>query len=143
MSRRIARLSAATALIAAIPALASAQSIVYSTSPVSITTCSVNDEYAPELAFNQGVQRLISSDIELNFINRNNVPATTVTIVVQDGRHTQSLIDKGTFAHDVPIEHFFTANNVGAHPNATCSVAEVDFADGTVWHSASLNIAQN
>jgi hypothetical protein len=130
MSNRILNLSAAAAMIVATPALATAQSLTYSTSPVAVTSCSVSDSYAPGLPFNEGAQQLIASVIALNFVNRSSVAATTVKFLLNDGKYTQSVLDKGTFAPSVQLVHTFAADG-GTRARQTCNVAEVDFADGS------------
>ena len=104
MSSHILQLSAAGAMMVATPALATAQSVAYSTSsPVAITSFSVNESYAPGMIMEgpiteaEEAQQFIASGIVLKFVNKSNVPATTVKFFVNDGKFTQSIVDKGTF----------------------------------------------
>jgi hypothetical protein len=131
---RILKLSAAAAMIVAIPALASAQSVSYSTSsPVAITSFDVDQSLSG--TSNDEPPQFIASGLALQFINKSNVPVTTVKFLVNDGRFTQSIVDKGTFSPGVQIKHTFAIDGViDALPNAKCSVTEVDFADGSAWH---------
>jgi hypothetical protein len=86
--------------------------------------------------------RFIASDITLKFVNTSKVPATTVTFLVNDGRYTQSIVDKGNFSPGVPIKHnFAVGNGISTLPNATCKAVEVDFADGSAWHIARGDVS--
>jgi len=143
MSNRILKLSAAAAMIVAMPTLAAAQTVAYSTSPVAVTSFSLSDTYTPGLPFLDGTRVPVGGDVALNFINNSNVPATSVTFMLNDGKTAQSIVDKGTFNPGVAIDHTFAKDNVAsAGRNATCNVAEVDFADGSVWHAAPRDVAQ-
>jgi hypothetical protein len=142
MSHSLLKLSAAAALFIASPALASAQSVAYSNSPVSVTSCSVAaDNTTPSridfpIAFG-GPASFYGSNQQayaLSYVNKGAVPATAVVLALSDGNGTQNVISKGTFAPGVQIARNFTATAQGAaRENASCSVAEVDFADGTSW----------
>jgi len=149
MSNRILNLSAAAVMIVATPTLATAQSVAYSTSsPVAITSFSVNESYAPGMIMEgpiteaEEAQQFIASGIVLKFVNKSNVPATTVKFLVNDGKFTQSIVDKGTFGPGVQIKHTFAVDsNISALPNATCKAVEVDFADGSAWHIARGDVS--
>jgi len=144
MSKDFLKLSAAVAIIVATPTLASAQSVAYGTSPVAITSCGFNESYESgmiggELAM---APQFVASSIALNFVNKSGVPATSVTFLVNDGKNTQGIVDKGTFRSGVQIKHSFAAGSaIGTFSNATCNVAEVDFADGSAWHVARGDLA--
>ncbi len=142
MSYRIIELSAAAAIVMALPVVAAAQSVAYSTSPVALTSCSVNESFMPGLPFGGPPQQFVASGISLSYVNKSNVAAKTVKIVLNDGDRTQSLVATGTFAPGVEIERNFAANGAtNARQNASCNVAEVDFADGSAWHSAPGSVA--
>jgi hypothetical protein len=58
-----------------------------------------------------------------------------VTFVINSGRESLNIVDKGTFTPGVPIEHTFVGfDGLRELSKATLKVAEVDFADGTAWH---------
>jgi hypothetical protein len=58
-----------------------------------------------------------------------------VTFLVSNGHDTQSIVDKGIFSPGVQIKHTFPiANALGEFSDATCEVAQVDFADRSAWH---------
>jgi hypothetical protein len=137
MSNRILNLSAAAVMIVATPTLATAQNVAYSTSPVAITSFSVNESYESGMIGGEleEAPQFIASDITLKFVNPSKVPATTVTFLVHDGQYMRSIVDKGTFNPGVPIKHnFAVGNGIRALSDATCNVTEVDFADGSAWH---------
>ena len=139
MSNRILNLSAAAMMIVATPALATAQSVAYSTSsPVAITSFSVNESYESGMiggAELEEAPRFIASDITLKFVNTSKVPATSVTFLVSDGQYMRTIVDKGTFTPGVPIKHnFAVGNGISALLDATCNVTQVDFPDGSAWH---------
>jgi hypothetical protein len=128
-------------MITATPTLASAQSVVYSTTPIAITSCSVNESYEPGMNLDSAPQ-FIAIGIALKFVNKSGIPATTVTFLVNDGQYTQSIVDKGTFSPGVQIKHDFAVDSdTSTLSDVTCKVAEVDFADGSAWHIARGDIA--
>jgi hypothetical protein len=143
MPNRTLKLFAAAALIVATPALADAKIVAYSTSsPVVITSFSADELYAPgsiggeATESPQFISKLDSGYIALKFVNKSNVPATTVKFLVNNGRYTRSIVDEGTFSPGTQIKHSFAVDSgVSELSSATCKVAEVDFADGTAWHN--------
>jgi hypothetical protein len=71
------------------------------------------------------------------------VPATRVKLALKDGDYTQDITAKGTFTPGIRIDQTFAADtNANAAADATCRVAEVDFADGTAWHASPQDVAQ-
>jgi hypothetical protein len=137
MSNRIVKLFAGAAMIIATPALASAQNVACSTSPVALTSFSVNESYESGMIGGEleEAPRFIASDITLKFVNTSKVPATSVAFLVHDGQYMRTIVDKGTFTPGVPIKHnFAVGNGINALSDATCDVTEVDFADGSAWH---------
>lgn len=142
MFKRMSSFSAA-AVLSAVPMLAGAQSTAYSTSPVSIASCNLDESYATAYWFAEGPQQFASTSIALSFVNKTNISATTVTFVLNDGRQTHHLRDEGTFAPDVRIDRRFTIDTgTSVRQPATCSVAEVTFADGNVWRAEARDIAR-
>jgi hypothetical protein len=131
---------AAAALLAAVPTLASAQTVAFGNSPVALTSCSVTTAYDPS-EFRGPLQLMLtrvqeSSDVALGYINKASVPATAVTFVVNDGSHTQRIVARGTFAPNVQIDRTVEADaRIDWHDDAHCRVAEVQFADGSAWHA--------
>ncbi|MDQ2858970.1 MAG: hypothetical protein M3R53_10020 [Candidatus Eremiobacteraeota bacterium] len=142
MSNRIIELTAAAAIVMALPVVAAAQNVAYTTSPVAVTSCSVNETYLGGLPYGGAPQHYVTSGINLSYVNKSNVAAKTVKILMNDGDRTQTLVASGTFAPGVEIERNFSANGAtSAQQNANCNVAEVDFADGSAWHAAPRNVA--
>jgi hypothetical protein len=145
MNNHILQLSAAAALLIATPSIASAQTIGYgNAAPVAINSCSFTASGAPRnldtpLAFGGPVSFAgpqTADTIALGYVSHGNVPATAVRIVVSDGTFTQDVTAKGNFAPGAQIEKTFGADrSANVDANATCSVAEVRFADGTSWHA--------
>ena len=145
MNNRILHIAAAAASLLALPAVASAQTLGYgNAAPVALESCSfaasgTPRDYDVPLAFGgplrfHGPQT--ADTIALGYTNNGNVSATAVRFVLDDGKSTQSVIAKGTFAPGVRIDKSFVAkNNENVASTATCSVAEVRFADGTAWHA--------
>jgi len=146
MSNGILKLSAAVAMVVAMPGLAGAQSIVYGTSsPVAITAFGVDESFASGVVGGEveNPPQFFPVGVMLRFVNQTNVPATNVTFVVSDGKYTQRIVDKGTFSPDTQIKHNFpVARGIGASPHATCKVVQVDFADGSSWHVVDANVAK-
>jgi hypothetical protein len=130
-------LCAAAAIIAATPAAAHAQNIAYGTkSPIAISSFRVNEVYTPGTIGTELEQapQFVADGIGIKFINTGDVAATRVKFFVTAGRSTQTVVDQGTFSPGVPIKHNFTvADPFDLISGAACNVAEVVFADGSVW----------
>ncbi len=140
MSSTMLKLSAAAAIIAGTPGLAPAQNGAYTVkAPITITSFHINDSYAFDTIGTDldRAPQLVPSDFSVKFINTGNVTATAVTFSIDTGRSNQILVDKGTFSRGVPIKRDFSiADGVDTLSSATCTVTEVDFADGSVWQAA-------
>ncbi len=144
MYHRIQHILAAAAVIAAAPQAANAQAVAYgsSSAPVQVKAFDVDWDYLPNPIGSTGAEapqfiaQLNSGRVALTFVNTSNVPATAVKFIVNTGEQMQNIVDKGTFTSNVPIEHTFPIDRgTRASSTATCTIAEVDFADGSVWHS--------
>jgi hypothetical protein len=145
MNANLLQLSAAAALLLATPSIASAQTVGFgNAAPVSLNSCSFTASGAPRnldtpLSFGgpvcfSGPQA--ADTIALGYVSSGNVPATAVRFVVSDGTFTQNVTATGSFAPGVQIDKTFGADrSANVDANATCSVAEVRFADGTSWHA--------
>jgi hypothetical protein len=72
------------------------------------------------------------SNVTIAFLNTANVPATSVTFVVQSGSQTQILVDKGTFSPGTRIVHTFDESPFFADTTSV-RVQGVTFADGNTW----------
>ena len=145
MNNRIIQLTAAAALLVATPSIASAQTVAYgNAAPVALNTCSFTASDTPRrsdvpIAFGGPAQFAgphTADDIKLGYVNTGNVPATAIRFITSNGAYTQSVTATGTFAPGVQIDKSF-ASDQSTHidNNATCTVAEVRFADGTSWHA--------
>ncbi len=145
MFNTLKKISAATAMLVAIPALASAQTISYGTSPVAVTACNSHESYdatAFSGARSYGVAPIVASnDVAIDYINNGSVPATSVTFVFNAGNRTQNVVANGSFAPGVKIERTLAAGNGGEDRDLTCAVAHVQFADGSVWNAGPREIS--
>jgi hypothetical protein len=133
---------AAVGLLLAAPAAASAQQTAYSTSPVTVKACNVSVSDAPYSAGPYSISAgygIAHRSLELSFVNTGNVPASKVTFLVNDGGKSQQIEDRGTFTPGIRIDR--DLSDVALGNSANCSVAEVDFADGTSWRSGASNVA--
>jgi hypothetical protein len=144
MSNVILRLSAA-AVIAGMLALAQAQSSVSAATPlIAITSFTITHAYSPGTVGTdlEEAPQLVADDVSVQFTNTGSVPATSVRFLIDDGRFTQVIVDKGTFSPGVQIKHDFAIpGGLDTHPNAACRVVEVDLANGSVWRAASNGVA--
>jgi len=143
MPNRTLKYFAAVAAIVATPALANAQIVAYSTSssPVAITAVSVNAAYAPASLGGEAadapqfIAQLDSGYITLSFVNKSDAPVTAVTFLVSNGHDVHSIVDKGMFSPGVQVKHTFPiADALSEFSDATCEVAQVDYADRGAWH---------
>jgi hypothetical protein len=119
----IKAIAAAAALLAAgIPAVALAQTTY---APVSIVSESIVPQVSGAELFQQGF-------VSYAFVNNAALPATEVDFaLVGNGESLATLRDVGTFSQGVTI-HRSIATEAGAR-DQKLTVAEVKFADGTVW----------
>jgi hypothetical protein len=146
MSKRLICLSAAAVVIAAASARADAQVVGFGgASPVSITAFSIVDS-SQIIAWNAydftPPSRFVTGDVTLTFVNTSDKSATCVKFVVDNGRHSQRIVDKGTFSPGVAIEHDFVLRGErDSASHATSKVDEVDFADGSTWHAVQAEAA--
>jgi hypothetical protein len=124
--------AAAVLALGVAPALASAQT----TAPISLIYSDAQPQIADASAYNTlGIA-------QVSFVNTSNVPATEVDFTLSsNGEPLATLRDVGTFAPNVTIEHTF-ANDRTAR-DQQLSIAQVKFADGTVWvNDAPLPLGQ-
>jgi hypothetical protein len=146
MTHLLLKLSAAAAILAATPALASAHTVAYGQSPVTVNSCSITPSYEPAsfdkpLAFGgplgfAGPNDAAANSFAVDYVNKGNVPATTVKFTLGGGDRMQNIVAKGTFAPGVAIKQTYALDNGAvASANPNCTVAEVDFADGTTWQA--------
>ena len=94
MSHRIIA-AAGAAFIIGLSAAAQAQDVAFSTSPVAITSCSVDTTYDSRtligpLSFGTAQLRA-NNNLNVGYIDKNNVPATSVTVVLSEGNVNQTL----------------------------------------------------
>lgn len=125
----VALMAAATpALAAQAPATDTALSMSMS-APVALTGCNAQIG-APDVAFAQPMPSVYS----VSFVNHGRATATNVAIDVTDGRVTRRFDDRGRFSTNVGIDNVTAFQNFDrASGKPSCSIARVDFADGTVW----------
>ncbi len=142
MFHRVLAPLAVAALLIALPNFADAKSVVYGTSsPVDVTVFTVEQHHIPASLGIYGTHagfsnRRDSGTVELTFINKSPVPATTVKFTIAAGELTHHIVDKGTFSPGVAIRHRFDVDRGLARlSKGTYSVSEVDFADGSVWYA--------
>jgi hypothetical protein len=131
---KLTSIAAAAAVLAlgVAPALASAQT----TAPVALTASSAQ----PQILDGSGYNTTGIADV--TFVNTSNVPATEVDFTLSsNGEPLATLRDVGTFSPNVSVSHTF-ANDQTAR-DEQLSIAEVKFADGTVWvNDAPLPLGQ-
>jgi hypothetical protein len=116
---------AAAAVVLALgvaPALVAAQT----TAPIALVASNAEPQIADASAYNT------AGIAAVTFVNTSNVPATEVDFTLSsNGEALKTLRDVGTFSPNVTVSHTF-ANDQTAR-DQQLSVAEVKFADGTVW----------
>jgi hypothetical protein len=127
---------AALTILAGAPMLASAQTTA-ALDPV-VMSAQVQPDSGYMNDFEPGV-------ISVAFQNQNTVPATDVIFeLTANGAYVNSFDEAGTFAPGATTH--FSAPNLSDAPNQHLTIAEVKFADGSVWYngngSASLAVPQ-
>ena len=128
---------AASALVAAAPAAASAAQTAYgTTAPVAVAACST---YAgtPVSALYNTVGFANFGSYEVSFVNHANVAAKHVGLDIDANGSVQRIDEIGKFASGTRIDKgsqlSYSGNSDGRAP--ACRVAEVDFVDGSSWHA--------
>jgi hypothetical protein len=135
MQKYIAATFALAALATNLATPVSAQTqITFSSAPISVEGFSgasqsvpVGREWVDGAVFGSA-----DSNVAIAFVNTANVPATSVTFVVQSGHQTRTIVDKGTFSTGTRIVHTFDENRDFADPTSV-RVQSVTFADGNTW----------
>lgn len=135
-------IAALAALLCAMPAAARAQG----PPPVSITDCSVL-QWMQTSAYPYPFWRPFgpypgaspyTDGIRISFVNHAAKTAARVAFSVNYRGDHQHIIDVGSFAPNVTIDHTFGQYTgdawLGPKPNS-CRVVAVRFNDGTVWRS--------
>jgi len=117
------------ALTQGAPALA-----VSSRTPVVVDDCRITNTRSYVSAYRP---------LMLAFTNRRATPAEEVRFTVQYGGHTEHIVDRGIFARNVRIDHWFNGffNVRYAGPAPSCRVDYVEFQDASVWMAGSPSAA--
>ena len=136
-------LLAATGLLAAAPAAASAAQAAYGApAPVAIAACSTfAGTPVSSSAFGTTIGFANFGSYSVSFVNRSNIAAKHIALDIDSGRAVQRIDENGSFAPGMRIDKdgsqpFYATGFDGRKPH--CSVAEVDFVDGSTWHATPL-----
>ncbi len=127
---------AAAALLAAPAAASAAQTPYGAASPVAIANCTAFAGTPLAAGATLGFANFGSYNV--GFINGANVAAKHVGIDVNDGGTVQRIDENGSFASGTRIDKDALQQTYGGAyaGKLDCSVAEVDFVDGSSWHAA-------
>jgi hypothetical protein len=137
MQKYIAATFALAALATNLATPVSAQTqISFSSAPISVQGFSAASQSVPvgREWVNGALFGSPDSNVTIAFVNTANVPATSVTFVVQSGNQTRTIVDKGTFSAGTRIVHTFDENRDFADTTSV-RVQSVTFADGNTWES--------
>jgi hypothetical protein len=135
MQKYISATFALAALATKLATPASAQTqITFSSTPISVQGFTAASQPAPVgREWVDGVPSgFTASNVTIAFVNTANVPATSVTFVVQSGNQTRTIVDKGTFSAGTRIVHTFDESPEFADATSV-RVQSVTFADGNTW----------
>ncbi len=139
MANVVALTSLAAATLTAAPLVASAQQTAYAVSPVSVNTCTLNagDILTP---YPSTVRN--SAGLNVSFTNTSSAPIAGVEIVANYNGQTETIDDRGTFAPNAVVNHDLAMFRDAVYSGgaAACSVAKVDFADGSSWAAPASSI---
>jgi hypothetical protein len=126
---------AAAVIAAGAPAVAGAEStIAYTSAPIKVVSYSIDESTATQLPDWGGTYSSFEgpASLSISFVNGANVAATRVEFAVREGKETELVVDKGTFAPGTSITNEFTLAPQFGKASAI-EVREVTFADGTTW----------
>jgi hypothetical protein len=113
-------------------ALALAAAMAYTSDPVQVTTCSLEEIFIPVTSGDIELQQAAGSQLHIGFTNVSTTPIASVTFDVNLNGTDRTIVDAGTFSQGVLISHYFAQSDlVGG--NASCHVASVLFKDGSAW----------
>lgn len=124
---------AALATNLATPVSAQTQ-LTFSSAPISVQGFSAASQSVPvgRESVDGAPFGSAASNVTIAFVNTANVPATSVTFVVQSGNQTRIIVDKGTFSAGTRIVHTFDESPEFADTTSV-HVQSVTFADGNTW----------
>jgi hypothetical protein len=124
--KHLAAALAATTIAAAAPAIASAET----TAPVAISSVQNTPALGYLNTYNPGL-------LTVAFQNTSDIPATDVVFELEsNGKYLDRYDDAGSFAKGVSVKHSF--NNWETALDQHVAVAEVKFADGSVWYNDAV-----
>ncbi|MGH7661415.1 MAG: hypothetical protein ACRENA_10950 [Vulcanimicrobiaceae bacterium] len=120
------------------PAVLADQASKNFAAPVSVQVCQLDMAWGPPMA--PAAPGPLVQGVSVKFVNDASIAATSVVFKVTYNGRTDTIVDKGKFSPGVPIvarfNNFARLDYWRPEPDA-CSLAEVDFADGTVWRPAA------
>jgi hypothetical protein len=103
---------------------------IFSVNPIVIDECRIANSRSYVSA---------EKPLVLAFTNRQATPADEVRFTVQYAGRTEHVVDRGTFAQNVRIDHAFSGfyNQRYLAESPSCAVDYVKFRDGSVWTAAT------
>lgn len=114
-------------MLTALPALGMAAA------PAAQNTVTLRN-YAIGATGSNEINTAFQGHLRVSFRNDGDVAATAVAFdLLDDGEYAGRVDDLGTFSKGVTINHEFHWMNV--HEGQTLQIAEVRYADGTIWTS--------
>lgn len=132
----------AALLLAATLGPNTSQTAYASMSPVRIAACSVEPEYRLDNTDGVPTSTILGTQLEIRFVNTASKPLSSVTFGVSEGSGaTMQIVDAGTFAPGVSIDHTFRVPTLYAD-QANCTTNTAAFADGSNWTAASITAAR-
>jgi hypothetical protein len=138
----IASAAVALSLSALTPlaAVAADRQIAYTVSPISVKSCSINEG---DIVTPYPSPIRTATGLNVTFSNTSSAPVSNVQFVIGYNGQSETVDDKGTFSPNVTIAHDLRIFNdaVNSGGSANCTVAKVDFADGTTWQAPASRVA--
>jgi len=137
----IASAAAALSFSALAPLAAAAdQQIAFTNSPIAVKSCSINEG---DIVTPYPSPIRTATGLSVTFSNTTSSPVSDVEFVIGYNGQSETVDDKGTFSPNVTIDHNLNVFNdaVNSGGSANCTVAKVDFADGTTWLAPATRVA--
>ena len=112
-------------------ALALISTLAYTSNPVQVTTCSLDELFIPVTTGDFPTQQAAGSQLHIRFTNVSTAPLSSVTFDVAVNGTERTIVDTGTFSQGASISHYFPQTDIEGG-DATCKVRDYSFSPSVI-----------